>query len=91
VVKLPEGSVVSATEAMLDTFDLDETGLAKAAVLLALARKLDACADKDPVGGDPMAGLAKEWRELVDSILEASGRDGGFVSGLFAEVGDSSH
>lgn len=89
MVRRPSGSVLAATNAMLDSLGLDEAGEAKASVLRALAQKLDACRGKDPIGGDPMAGLAKEWRELVDSILEATEDAEGFVSGLFAEVGDS--
>ena len=82
-------SVFEATETMLGGLDLDDVGLAKASAALGLAKKLDACVAKDPTGGDPTAGIAKEWRELVDAILGTTGDRDEFVAGLFAEVGDS--
>lgn len=82
-------TVLAATNSLLAGLELNDAGNAKAAAARALARKLDACADKDPTGGDPTAGIAREWREIVDAILEATEDDGGFSDYLFSEMGNT--
>ena len=84
----PAAGVAMAVEKLLTTVDLDEAGEAKAAIARALATKLDqaTASDAGPVAMS-MAGIAKELREVVDAILEASDDDGAFVADLFQRPG----
>ncbi len=84
--KPPQPLSVKATlDVLLKTLDLDEAGKTKAAIAGALAAKLDEAALSDS-GAVAMAtaGIAKELREVVDAILEATASDGEFVADLFA-------
>ena len=87
----PPPSVYVATDALLKTLELDAAGDARAAIARALAKKLDEAGESDS-GTIAMAtaGIAKELRAVVDSILEQTGEELDFVADLFATVGNSS-
>lgn len=76
---------------MVGRVDLDAAGEAKAAIGRALARKLDQSGEG--TGGAmamAVAGIARELREIVDAILEASSDSDAFVVDLFSKVGNGS-
>jgi len=84
------GKVAAAIDKLLDSLFLDEAGEAKAAIARALASKLDQAAS--PTAPPPVAmstaGIAKELRDVVESILEATGDDDDPQADMFAALGD---
>jgi hypothetical protein len=85
-------SCLEALNGLLATVDLDEAGEAKAAIGRALAAKLDqATASEGGAVAMSVPGIARELREIVDAILEATSDADGFVVDLFSKVGNSSH
>lgn len=90
MVAKPDLSTSAALAVLLGTLELDDAGEMRAAIARALASKLDdSVLDKSGPTAMATAGIAKELREVVDAILEATGDDGAFVADLFAEVGDT--
>jgi hypothetical protein len=85
-------SVAPAVEHLLTTVTLDDGGAAKAEIARTLAYKLDqTAASESATSALAVAGIAKELREVLDAILEATGEVEEFVAGLFAEVGNPAH
>lgn len=86
-------SVTVAIDNLLKGMELDPLGETNAAIARALAGKLDEARRSDS-GAIAMAiaGIAKELRAVVDSILATSGDNQEFVADLFAmpaKVGNS--
>lgn len=90
--RTPVGSrddqVLAAVDAYLATLNLDEVGKARAAIARTLATKLDQ-ARADTTGAVAMAtsSLARELRETLEAIVEASIDNDEFVAGLFGGDG----
>lgn len=83
-------SVSVAVERMLADLELDNVGEARAALVRALAGKLDQVRASDAAQAAlAVPGISRELRELLDAIREATDDTQEFVSGLFTAVGDS--
>src|ERR1700730_6111050 len=83
-------SVLAVLERWLTSQELDQLGDVRAAQGRALAAKLDQVRRADASAAEMAApGISKELREVLDAIQEASDDSAEFVTGLFAEVGDS--
>lgn len=82
--------VTAKVQALLAEVELDTAGETRAAIAVALAQKLDDALISDS-GAVAMAiaGISKELRSVLDSILEDTAADDQFVADLYAEVGDS--
>jgi len=83
-------SVYETVGLLLEGIELDAERAPHAAIALNLARKLDEAAHSDS-GAIAMAvaGISKELRAVLDTILEDSAQDDEFVADLYSEVGDS--
>jgi hypothetical protein len=65
--------------------DLDEAGLANAAIARALAAKLDEARDSESgAAAMAMSGIAKELRAVIDDIRDSASDRQSFVSDLFS-------
>lgn len=86
----PPSPVFEKVTALLATVELDDLGSARAAIALTLAMKLDEASRSDS-GAIAMAiaGISKELRAVLDTILEGTAEDDEFVASLYSEVGDS--
>jgi hypothetical protein len=83
-------TIFEKVEALLADIELDSFGEARAAIALMLAAKLDeAAGDHNGAVAMAVAGISKELRAVIDSILEITAEDDDFVAGLYAGVGDS--
>jgi hypothetical protein len=84
-----EGVVMESTsdaiERLLLVLDLDEAGLANAAIVRALAAKLDEARHSESgAAAMAMPGIAKELRAVIDEICESASDRQSFVSDLFS-------
>lgn len=83
-------TVEDRIRAVLGEVELDSLGEARAEIALTLARKLDqASTDHSGPMAMSLAGISKELRAVLDSILEQTAQNDDFIAGLYASVGDS--